>query len=136
MGGDSRSSPRYALEAAIEIRSPGGGTTGRTSNVSRGGFCAIVNAGMARGADVEVRIALIFDDDAFSEPLSLPARVVWATELGPHQHQLGASFRTLSENQRDYLDMFLRYLTEGSRRAEEAAAGDEPDDDDDDPFAS
>lgn len=135
MGAENRSSPRFALQAAVDIRAPGGGSTGRTSNLSRGGFCAIVDTAMARGTDVEVSIALIFDEDVFSEPLELPARVVWATQLGPNQHQLGASFRQLSENQRDYLEMFLRYLAEGMRRAEEEAADDEPYEDEDDPFA-
>ena len=135
MAAENWSSPRFALQAAVDIRAPGGGASGRTSNLSRGGFSAVVDTAMARGADVEVSIALIFDEDVFSEPLELPARVVWATQLGPNQHQLGASFRHLSENQRDYLEMFLRYLAEGLRRAEEAAGYDEPDDDDD-PFAS
>jgi len=125
MGAGTRQSPRFAVELAVELRR--GATTaarGRTSNVSRGGLCAVVDAAIERGATVELEMALVFDEASFSEPLAVAARVVWVTQLGPQQHQVGVAFLSVPAAQRTYLDMFMRYLEEG------AAAGDGPAEDD------
>lgn len=64
-----------------------------------------------------MRLSLVFDEDTFSEPLDLPARIVWCTQLGK-EFQVGTAFLPLNADQRSYLEMFLRYLEEGSGRRE------------------
>lgn len=134
-----RQFPRYAHAAEVTIR--GGGdvsSRGRTSNLSKGGLCATVGAPFSVGAVVDTELALVFGEDSFSEPLALPARVVWCTNLGGGW-QVGLSFRGLPADQLRYLDLFLRFLAEGkaeSKRAATAREEAEDDDDDPDPFAS
>jgi hypothetical protein len=128
----TRQHPRYAVEASVELRSSHGMMVGRTRNVSRGGLCAELSAPLAAGDRVAVSLALVFDGGTLSERLSLPARIVWCTALGEH-HQVGVQFLPLSDDQRAYLDMFLRYLKEGQAALAAAAA---PDDPPDDPFAT
>jgi len=126
MSSPERQFPRYAVEAQIAIRPHGGGARrGRTSNLSRGGLCAIVDAAVAPGRTVEVELALVFDGGNSSEPLSLPARVVWCTDLGG-SHQIGISFLVLTPGQRDYLELFLRYLEDGRTRRPPVAPTDDP----------
>ena len=128
MSAETRKSPRYAVDIAITLRRAGGdAVTGRTSNVSSGGLCALVDQPVERGAGVEVEMALIFNEATTSEPLRLPARVVWATELGQGRHQVGVAFLGMSKAQHTYVDMFIRYLTEGAAHGD--SRGEE------DPFA-
>jgi hypothetical protein len=135
----SRQYPRFAIEAAVQLHGPDTVATGRTDNVSRGGLCAVVDRPLAAGSQVQVNLSLVFDEETFSEPLSLPARVVWCTAMGD-EHQLGTSFLGLNSEQQSYLEMFLRYLEEGLAARDAGAAADpdddDPDDDPDDPFAS
>ncbi|ACY15773.1 PilZ domain-containing protein [Haliangium ochraceum] len=112
MSGQSREFPRYAAEANVEMTAPTFTTSGRTSNVSRGGLAATVPRAMPPGENITVRLSLVFDEDTFSEPLDLPARVVWCTQLDD-KYQLGIALLPLSSDQRTYFDMFLRYLEEG-----------------------
>jgi hypothetical protein len=124
-----RQYPRYAIEAAIDFVTPAGTTRGRTKNVSRGGLAANVERPLPPGLKVVVRMSLVFDEDTLSEPLVLPARVVWCTPLAD-VFQLGTTFLPMTGEQRSYLAMFLRYLKEGLQlQAEEAGYGDtdEPD---------
>ena len=108
--GPQRAHPRYAHEAAITLRHGGGlELAGRTRNVSRGGLCADLADPIDNGTEVEVDIQLVFEDDVHSEPLSLPARVVWCTSLDD-AHQVGLSFKPLSAEASEDLTMFLRYL--------------------------
>jgi hypothetical protein len=127
MSRPERQFPRYALEAAVEIRPHGAGPVrrGRTSNLSRGGLCAVVDAAIAAGRTVDVELALIFDEGNVSEAIALPARIVWCTDLGDG-HQVGLSFAALSSGQREYLEMFLRFLEEGAatKRAANGRSGD------------
>lgn len=81
---------------------------GRTRNVSRGGACADVANAVPVGVDLDVDLALVFDD-AQSEPLRLPARAVWCTMVDD-SYQIGIAFRPLSADQVEFLDLFLRYL--------------------------
>lgn len=97
--------------------------TGRTSNVSRGGVCALVDQGIPAGTRVEVEMALIFGDASFSEPIQLGGRVVWSTPL-ESKHQVGLSFLALRPEQVKYLELFLRFLEEGA--SERRAAGPGP----------
>jgi hypothetical protein len=134
MGAENRASPRYALEAEIEVSAASGLARGRTDNLSRGGFAAVVDRAIERGSTVRVKIALVFAEDSFSEPLELTARIVWDTQLGSDRHQIGASFISLTAAEKEYLEMFLRYLEEGAESDEDDDDDDQPEDDD--PFAS
>ena len=111
--GVNRQYPRYALKAEIEIVAPTA-MKGRARNLSRGGLCADFPAQVAAGTEVELRLWLVFDTDTFSEPLEVPARVVWCTGVGDH-FQVGAQWGTLDSEQVSYLEMFLRFLEEGDR---------------------
>lgn len=124
--GSARQFPRFALEATVELTASGRVANGRTSNVSRGGLAATVDRPVSPGELVTVRMALVFDEETFSEPLDLPARVVWCTQLSD-VYQLGTAFLPLSADQRTYLEMFLRYLEEGALRSREEPGGSEPD---------
>lgn len=109
-----RQFPRYAIDAEITLRNRAGGVIarGRTTNLSKGGLCAEVDAAPVRGQSIEVGIALVFTNESISEPLPLPARVVWSTSLGD-VHQIGLSFLPLSAEQTGFLDMFMRFLEDG-----------------------
>ena len=126
ISGSARQFPRFALEATVELTASGRIVRGRTSNVSRGGLAATVDRPVSPGELVTVRMALVFDEDTFSEPLDLPSRVVWCTPLSD-VYQLGTAFLPLSADQRTYLEMFLRYLEEGALRSREGASGGDPD---------
>ena len=108
----ARQYPRYAIEAEIELVTAAGSTRGRTKNVSRGGLAAYVERPVPAGLRVDVRMSLVFDEDTFSEPLELPARIVWCTPVGD-KFQLGTAFMPMTSEQVSYLAMFLRYLEEG-----------------------
>ena len=82
---------------------------GRTNNVSRGGLSAQLPDPLPVGVDVEVDLVLVFDDDVQSDPLRLPARVVWCTPLD-EGHQIGIAFRPLDAQRTEYVTLFLRYL--------------------------
>ena len=122
----SRQFPRYAVAANVELHHAAGLAQGRTRNVSRGGLCAVSQGSVSTGTEVEARISLVFKDGAVSEPLLLPMRVVWCTTMGTaagSEFQIGCAFLQLTPDQRQYLEVFLRYLEEGSagERAEAAA---------------
>lgn len=96
----------------MEIRAESERTSsGRTLNISRGGLCANVDADIEIGTPVTASLTLVFSDDAFSEPLAVDGRVVWSTSFADHW-QIGLSFSGLSEEQRAYLDVFIRYLVD------------------------
>jgi len=84
---------------------------GRTRNVSRGGLCADLAVALPTGKDVEIEITLVFDDKSVSEPLRLPARIVWCTRL-EGAFQVGVSFRPMDKQRGEYLTLFLKYLAE------------------------
>ncbi|MCE9576022.1 MAG: PilZ domain-containing protein [Deltaproteobacteria bacterium] len=126
-----RQFPRYALEAELVINTRGAGAArrGRTSNLSRGGLCALIDEPVDAGRSVDIEIALVFDQGNTSESLTLPARVVWCTALGS-RYQIGVAFHGLLAGQREYLELFLRFLAEGAQRQRPDAPVA-----DDDPFA-
>lgn len=106
----SREHPRYAHEAAVTFHLGGGATVeGRTQNVSRGGLCASVSQAIPVGPDIEISIVLVFENDVTSEPLRVPARAVWSTEVD-EEHQVGIMFRALTAELVQYLNIFLKYL--------------------------
>ncbi len=109
MSRQEREHPRYAHEAAITLHTPGRSITGRTCNVSRGGLCALLAEQIAVGTDIEIDLQLVFDGDLQSEPLRVPARIVWCTAIDD-RHQLGVRFLRLADDVAADLTMFLRYL--------------------------
>ncbi|HEY4241084.1 MAG TPA: PilZ domain-containing protein [Kofleriaceae bacterium] len=112
----NREHPRYAHEAAVTLYEGDRVYQGRSSNVSRGGLCATVTEPMPVGSALDIDLTLVFEDDLTSEPLRLPARVVWCTHLDDG-HQLGLAFHSLDAERVEYLTMFLRYLEDGSADA-------------------
>ena len=104
-----RQHPRYAHEAAITLLVRGKAIQGRTQNVSRGGLCADLAEPIPIGTDLQVKLQLVFEDESQSEPLQVPARVVWCTPLDDG-HQVGLVFRPLNAELQKYLGMFLRFL--------------------------
>jgi hypothetical protein len=136
MSSDARAHPRYALEVDAEVRTASGTIPARTRDVSRGGLAMTLPQPLPLGTEVMLNLALVFDEKTFSEPLLLRARVVWCTRLAD-KHQVGTTFVAMTNEQRAYLDMFMRYLTEGRRRVAAAEAAADPGDasSDDDPFA-
>jgi PilZ domain-containing protein len=109
---DSRVHPRYALEIDAEIRLGEQRIPARTRNVSSGGLSLIAEQAVPRGRLVTVTISLVFDEEAMSEPLPLRGRVVWCTELGKDRYQIGATFESPTREERQYVELFLRYLKE------------------------
>ncbi len=110
-GGKEREHKRYAHEAVLTLHVGEKSHWGRTQNLSRGGLCADLGEAIANGTNVEMDIQLVFDD-VESEPLRLPARVVWCTTLDD-AFQVGLSFRPLTTEQIEDLGLFLRYLDDG-----------------------
>jgi len=110
-----RQFPRFAHEAAVKLVASGEELTGRTANLSRGGLCAMVDAPTTVGIIVECELALVFDNDTFSEPLTLRARVVWCTPV-ENRYQVGLSFAPVDPQAIQYLEMFLKFLKEGRRQ--------------------
>ncbi|HEY0191848.1 MAG TPA: PilZ domain-containing protein [Kofleriaceae bacterium] len=104
-----REHPRYAHAAMITLHTPGLEISGTTSNLSRGGLSATLSEQIAVGTLIDVDIQLVFSDEAQSEPLRIPARIVWCTSVD-EGHQVGASFLPLDAERAEYLTMFLRYL--------------------------
>ena len=104
-----RQHPRYAAEVGIRFYVDKQVTEGRTRNVSRGGLCADLRGALPTGADVEVDVTLVFEDNTQSEPLRLPARIVWCTPF-EDAFQVGVSFRPLDKQRASYLALFLKYL--------------------------
>ena len=109
----ARQFPRYAIDAEIAVAVAGEVLArGRTRDLSRGGLSAAVDGDVARGTRVEVDIALQLEAGHTSEPLTLPARVVWSTPLG-RTRQLGLAFLPLTAPQAADLELFVRFLDDG-----------------------
>jgi Tfp pilus assembly protein PilZ len=108
-----RAHPRYAVELDAEITSEANRLPARTRNVSHGGLCVEAKRPLPAGLDVIVTLALVFEDQAMSEPLGLRGRIVWCTRVSEELHQLGVTFVGLTGDQRGYVEMFLRFLSEG-----------------------
>lgn len=104
-----REHPRYAHEAAITFYALDRSITGRSRNVSRGGLCAELDDEIAVGTSIEIDLQLVFEDNRQSEPLRLPARIVWCTAIDD-QFQVGVQFLTLHDETAADLLLCLRYL--------------------------
>jgi hypothetical protein len=112
----NRSSPRFALEIDAEVTFQNRKIPVRTRDLSRGGLCFHASAAMPVGADLEMQVSLVFEEETFSEPLHIRTRVVWCTPIAATSFQVGTCFVGLTGEQRSYLDLFLRYLKEGQAR--------------------
>jgi len=111
-----REHPRYAHEALVTIRVGGKVHTGRTTNVSRGGVAANVPTALPIGTEIEVDLQLVFEDDAQSEALRVPGRIVWCTAL-EDVFQVGVAFKPMAAEKAKFLTMFLRYLDDSGPRS-------------------
>jgi PilZ domain len=100
---------RYAHEAQVTLVVAGKAIEGRTTNVSRGGLCADLADEVAVGTELEVSLALVFENEEQSEALTIPARVAWCTSVD-EGHQLGLMFKPMNAELAKYLGMFLRFL--------------------------
>jgi hypothetical protein len=81
----------------------------RTRNISNGGLCADVATSLPTGSEPDIEMRLMFDDNSQSEPLRLPARIVWCTTF-EGGYQIGVSFKPLDKKRAEYLRLFLKYL--------------------------
>src|SRR5690242_5917077 len=106
MSTQPREHPRYALEATVKLTTPTRESTGRTANLSRGGLCAMMAEAFPVGDAVAIDVALVFDNDSLSEPLSLKGRVVWCAKVKA-SYQVGLAFTGLTPETVKYLDVFL-----------------------------
>jgi hypothetical protein len=106
---DTRKHKRFAVDVEAVVHAPTGNFAARTRDLSKSGICLITPSALKGNEWVVVELVLAFGDNAFSEPLRLDARVVWCTQIGV-SFQVGAMFNALSDENADFLDMFLRYL--------------------------
>lgn len=117
-----RQHPRYAHEVEVTVRWGANGssksTRGRTRNVSRGGLCANVDHAIAVGTDITLDITLVFDNDTQSEALTLPARIAWCTVVDD-DFQIGVSFKPMSAERHELVQLFLKYLGEERSRGKQ-----------------
>lgn len=121
-----REHPRFAHEAMITFHAMERAIVGSTRNVSRGGLCATLPEPITVGSGIEIDLQLLFSGSHRSEPLRLPVRVAWCTEIDD-QYQIGVQFLPLHEETAADLQMFLRFL-DGSglpRHAEPAPSIDD-----------
>jgi len=118
VGQTDREHPRYAHEAVVTFRVGGKVYQGRTTNVSRGGLAADLPMTIPNGADVECDLQLVFEDDAQSEPLSVPGRIVWCTSV-EDMFQVGVAFKPMTADKGQFLTMFLRYLDDSGPKTKQ-----------------
>jgi hypothetical protein len=134
---DTRKHKRFAVDVEAVVHAVGNNFVARTRDLSKSGICLITSSALKGNEWVVIELVLAFGENAFSEPLRLDARVVWCTGIGG-AFQVGAMFNTLSDENADFLDMFLRYLdgslTPRGQAAEEDEEGEPPPDVKDDPF--
>lgn len=115
---DQRQHPRYAIELDAEIAVGEVVVDGRTHDISRGGFCMLARHPVPVHAACNVKLALVFSENEFSEHLTLPAVTVWCTPV-KNAYQVGIKFGQLDAQARAYLDLFIKFLDGGDD-------GDEP----------
>ena len=115
---EQRQHPRYAIELDVEITVAGTTVTGRTHDISRGGFCMLARQSVPVGASAEVKLALVFSETEFSEHLILSAMTVWSTPM-KGAYQIGVKLAPLDVQNRAYLDLFIKFLDGGDDAADD-----------------
>lgn len=122
--GDARRHPRFQVDVEATIKRGGGADfTARARDLSLTGICLVSTVPIPVGATENISLVLAFGKGAYSEPLSLPARIVWCTRIG-NAYQVGAMFEDVSDEQDSYLDMFLQFL-DGTLSPRGSHSGDE-----------
>lgn len=116
---DQRQHPRYAIELDAEVSVGESTVTGRTHDISRGGFCMEADAPLPAHAECSVKLALVFSETEFSEHLMLQASTVWCTPLKVG-YQIGVKFDRLDSQNKAYLDLFIKFLDGGDDNDGEA----------------
>jgi c-di-GMP-binding flagellar brake protein YcgR len=116
---DQRQHPRYAIELDAEITVGGVSVTGRTHDISRGGFCMLARQSAPVGASGDVKLALVFSETEFSEHLILAGMTVWCTPM-KGVYQIGVKFAPLDPQHRAYLDLFIKFLDGGDEADDDA----------------
>lgn len=109
---DQRLHPRYAIELDAELSVGDVVVTGRTRDISRGGFCMLARHPVPVHAACGVRLALVFSENEFSEHLTLAATTVWCTPL-KSAYQIGVKLGQLDPQSRAYLELFIKFLDGG-----------------------
>ena len=103
---------RHAVELDCRFTAGTRSLAARTRNLSRGGVALMVPSQLPLETPLSLSLSLVFGDDSSSEPLVVPAVVVWCTRVGA-EWQLGAKFDGLTREQRSFLDLFIHYLDGG-----------------------
>jgi hypothetical protein len=109
---EHREHPRFAIELDVEVSAGGEHVLGRTHDVSRGGVCMLANQPISVSTPCDVRLALVFSDNQFSEQLHLMATVVWCTRV-QDAYQIGIKFAPLNQQNQNYLSLFMQFLENG-----------------------
>jgi hypothetical protein len=105
----TRQYPRFSIELDVEVRRDGRVVRGRSANLSQSGIALAVPEAVPVATPVGLTIALVRDGRPFSEPLALPATIVWCTRMGD-RYQLGAKFEELTPVLASFLALFTQYL--------------------------
>jgi c-di-GMP-binding flagellar brake protein YcgR len=106
---EHRQHPRYAIELDAEASFDGRRFAGRSHDISRGGFCLILPEPLPMNSVGEIKLALVFSENSFSEQLTLPATIVWCTPVSGG-YQVGFKFGTMSPEMQGYLTLFIQFL--------------------------
>jgi hypothetical protein len=109
---DKRQHPRYAIELDAEIVVGEKLVTGRTRDISRGGFCVLASQPLPVHTACDVKLALVFSENQFSEHLALAATIQWCTPF-KGAYQIGIKFGEVEPQYRGYLDLFIKFLDGG-----------------------
>ncbi len=124
--GDARQSKRVSIDLGTTLKLQGGRLLqSRTRDLSRTGICLITSEPLPGGQTLALDLVLATSDNTVSEPLTLPARVVWCTAIGG-SFQIGAIFDNLTRDQDGILEMFMHYL-DGTLAPVGAARSDDDD---------
>src|SRR5687767_3115809 len=101
MSDQRRKHPRYAIELDAAIVIDDRKLSGRTNNLSKGGFCMLADDALPLGTPCRAMLALVFSENQFSEHLELEATVVWSTPTAG-RYQLGVKFAQVDAQSRNY----------------------------------
>src|SRR5262245_10790781 len=97
---------RFSCHVDVKLQTQVGHIAGHTVDSSRGGVCLTVDVPLPVASVLDVMLTLVLEGGGVSEPLMLPARVVWCTTLRG-AHQVGCAFFELAAQETQYLEMFL-----------------------------